>query len=84
MRNIYRYRRKHTRLARAHRGEVARARLRAFLTLFLFASVLALFTFAGIAFAVYRTYARDLKPPEEAIASSTIGTSLVFDRSNQT
>jgi membrane peptidoglycan carboxypeptidase len=84
LRNIYRYRRKRTRLARAHSSEVARARLQAFLTLFLFASVLALFSFGGIAFAVYRTYARDLKPPEEAIASSTIGTSLVFDRSNQT
>jgi len=84
LRNIYRYRRKRTRLARAHSSEVARARLQAFLTLFLFASVLALFAFGGVAFAVYRTYARDLKPPEEAIASSTIGTSLVFDRSNQT
>ncbi|HEV8574352.1 MAG TPA: transglycosylase domain-containing protein [Dehalococcoidia bacterium] len=84
MRNIYRYRRKRTRLARAHSGHVTRARLSALLTLLMFASVVAIVAFAGVAFAVYRSYAHDLKPPEDAIAASTIGTSLVYDRSGQT
>ena len=84
MRNIYRYRRKRTRLARAHGGEITRARLQAFLTLFLFACVLGTVAFVGIGFIIYRAYAHDLKPPEQAIASSSVGTSLAFDRSGQT
>jgi membrane peptidoglycan carboxypeptidase len=81
---IYRYRRKRTRLARAHSGAIMRARLQAVLTLMLFAGVLAMFAMAGVGFVIYRAYAHDLKTPEQAIAESTIGTSLVFDRSGQT
>jgi membrane peptidoglycan carboxypeptidase len=84
LRNIYRYRRKRTRLARAHSGAITRARIQALLTLMLIAGVLATFTVAGIGFMIYRTYAHDLKTPEQAIAESTIGTSLVYDRSGQT
>jgi membrane peptidoglycan carboxypeptidase len=50
----------------------------------LFISVLVLFSMAGVSFMIYRAYAHDLKTPEEAIASSTIGTSLVYDRTGQT
>jgi len=32
---------------------------------------------------VYRSYANGLKPPEQAIAESTIGTSLAFDRNGE-
>jgi peptidoglycan glycosyltransferase len=84
VRRIYRYRRKRTRLARAHSGAITRARIQAVLTLMLFAGVLALFALAGVGFMIYRAYAHDLKTPEQAIAESTIGTSLVFDRSGQT
>src|SRR5439155_1624397 len=48
------------------------------------ASVAAMFTALGIAFAVYRAYAHDLKQPEQAIASSSVGTSLAYDRTGQT
>ena len=84
MRNIYRYRRKRTRGAKARSGAVARARIQVVLTLMLFASILGMFTVAGISFVIYRAYAQDLKTPEQAIAESTIGTSLVYDRSGQT
>ncbi len=84
MRKIYRYRRKKARLALIHRSEITRARIQALLTLALLASVLALFTFLGISFVVYRAYAHNLKAPEQAIAEATIGTSLVYDRSGQT
>ena len=84
MRRIYRYRRKRTRLALAHRSEITRARIQALLTLCGIASVAAMFTALGIAFAVYRAYAHDLKQPEQAIASSSVGTSLAYDRTGQT
>ncbi len=84
MRRIYRYRRKRTRLALVHKSEITRARIQALLTLCLIASLAAMFTAAGIAFAVYRAYAHDLKQPEEAIASASVGTSLAYDRTGQT
>ena len=84
MRNIYRYRRKRARGARARSGAVARARIQVVLTLMLFVWILGMFTAAGFGFAIYRAYAHDLKTPEQAIAESTIGTSLVYDRSGQT
>jgi membrane peptidoglycan carboxypeptidase len=71
-------------VARAHSGKITRARLQASLTLLLFAGLLSLFGVAVVSFVVYRTYAHDLKPPEDAIASSSIGTSLAYDRGGQT
>jgi membrane peptidoglycan carboxypeptidase len=39
---------------------------------------------AGVlGFVIYRTYAHDLLPPEEAIANSAIGTSIAYDRNNE-
>jgi len=84
LRRIYRYRRKRTRLALVHRSEITRARIQALLTLCGIASVAAMFTALAIAFAVYRAYAHDLKQPEEAIASASVGTSLAYDRTGQT
>jgi len=84
LRRIYRYRRKRSRLRLIHRSEITRARIQALLTLCGIASVAAMFTALGIAFAVYRAYAHDLKQPEQAIASSSVGTSLAYDRTGQT
>ena len=36
-----------------------------------------------MALIVYRTYAHDLLPPEEAIANSAIGTSIAYDRNGE-
>ena len=36
-----------------------------------------------VAFVIYRTYAHDLLPPEEAIANSAIGTSIAYDRNGE-
>jgi len=36
-----------------------------------------------VALIVYRTYAHDLLPPEEAIANSAIGTSIAYDRNGE-
>ena len=41
------------------------------------------FAVAIAALLVYRSYAHDLKPPEEAIAEATIGTSIAYDRTGQ-
>jgi membrane peptidoglycan carboxypeptidase len=39
---------------------------------------------AGVlGFVIYRAYAHDLLPPEEAIANSSIGTSIVYDRNGE-
>src|SRR5439155_213657 len=72
------------RLRLIHRSEITRARIQALLTLCGIASVAAMFTVLAIAFAVYRAYAHDLKQPEEAIASASVGTSLAYDRTGQT
>jgi membrane peptidoglycan carboxypeptidase len=38
---------------------------------------------ALVGFVIYRTYADDLLPPEQAIAQSTIGTSIAYDRNGE-
>jgi len=48
------------------------------------ASIAGILMALGSAVIVYRTYAHDLKSPEDAIAESSIGTSLAYDRSGQT
>ena len=84
MDTIYRFRRKRIRQSRAHRTNLARSRFQTIATLILLAGVLSAFAVAGAALLAYRTYARDLKSPQEAIADSTIGTSLAYDRAGQT
>ena len=83
MNRIYRYRRKRSRVLRAQTGERLRSRLRTILTLALFATVLGLVGVAVFSFVMYKTYADDLKPPEQAIAEASIGTSLAYDRAGQ-
>jgi membrane peptidoglycan carboxypeptidase len=61
-----------------------RTRTRAILTLALFVFVLSSLAVFGAAALTYRTYANDLKPPEEAIADASVGASSVYDRSGQT
>jgi len=63
---------------------VARSRVQALATL---AAVVLIAGFASagvMSFITYRSYADDLKSPEEAIADSTIGTSLAYDRAGVT
>lgn len=84
METIHRFRRKRVRQARTHRGNVARSRLHTLATLLIIGVLAGLVTGAGVALVTYRTYAHDLKSPEEAIADSTIGTSLAYDRTGQT
>ncbi|HSP55431.1 MAG TPA: transglycosylase domain-containing protein, partial [Dehalococcoidia bacterium] len=84
MDTIYRFRRKRVRQARSQRASVARSRLRAIATLGLFGLVLAIFLTAALGVVTYRSYAHGLKPPQEAIANSSIGTSLAYDRTGQT
>jgi len=84
VKNVYRYRRKQTRRTRVRRGQLMRSRLRAFVTLVLFLFVLGTLGVAAAGFVTYRAYAHNLKPPQDAIAESTIGTSLAFDRGGQT
>jgi len=82
--NIYRFRRKRVRQARSHRSLTVRTRLRGFFTLAILASILSMIGGAVFVVLVYRSYARDLKPPEQAIAETSIGTSLAYDRSGAT
>lgn len=84
MDTIYRFRRKRVRQSRTQRTNLARSRFQAIATIVLLGSVLSVLTVAGAALIAYRTYAHDLKSPQEAIADSTIGTSLAYDRSGQT
>jgi membrane peptidoglycan carboxypeptidase len=81
---IYRFRRKRVRQARTHRTNLARSRFQAIATLVVVGAIVS--TLAGLAVALitYRTYAHDLKPPQQAIADSSIGTSLAYDRSGGT
>ncbi len=66
------------------RGARTQSRFRAFLTLAFFVGVLGFITAGAVAFVTYRSYAADLKPPDEAIADASYGNSLVYDRTGQT
>jgi len=81
---VHRFRRKRVRQARGQRVRTVRSRLHALFTLLLFATFLGSIATGIAGFVVYRAYAHDLKPPEQAIAESSIGTSLAFDRSGGT
>ncbi|HUF54452.1 MAG TPA: transglycosylase domain-containing protein [Dehalococcoidia bacterium] len=80
MDKIYRARRKRARRTVADRRNLFRSRLTSLLTLALFASVLAVFAVFLTSFLVYRSYANDLRPPQEVIDENTIGSSIVYDR----
>ena len=83
MEKIYRVRRKRARGIRAQSSRVFRQRLGAVLTLVMFAGVLGVMA-AGLAgLLVYRSYASDLKSPQDTINSKFVGPSLAFDRNGQ-
>src|SRR3972149_8677483 len=83
MSSLYRFRRKRVKEVLARRGRTIRRRWEGFLTLLLLAFVLGIAGAATGSVIVYRTYADGLKAPEQAIAESTIGTSLTFDRKGE-
>ncbi len=80
MDNVYKFRRKRVRQARTQRSQTVRSRIHGLFTLAIIASMVAMCAGAAVAVGVYRSYAHDLKPPEQAIAEATIGTSVAYDR----
>jgi membrane peptidoglycan carboxypeptidase len=52
-------------------------------TVALFAVVLSFMAVGVAGLLVYRSYASDVKPPEEAISSASIGQSIAYDRNGQ-
>jgi membrane peptidoglycan carboxypeptidase len=83
MGSIHRFRRKRAREVLLQRGRTSRSRLTALLTVLLFASALGVAAVGILSVIVYRSYAHGLKPPEEAIASASVGTSIAYDRNGQ-
>src|SRR3990172_4509834 len=69
--------------ARTQRGRTVRTRWQGLLTLLLFAMVSSLAAAAIGAVLVYRSYASGLKPPEQAISETAIGTSIAYDRNGE-
>ncbi len=83
MDKIYRARRKRARHIRANSSRVFRQRLGAFFTLVLIAGVLSVMAVALTGLLVYRSYASDLKSPQDEIDSRFVGPSTAFDRNGQ-
>jgi membrane peptidoglycan carboxypeptidase len=67
----------------SQRNRLVRSRLHWLLSLAVVAFLGGLVTVGVLGFLVYRSYAHDLLPPEEAIASSAIGTSIAYDRNGE-
>lgn len=61
-----------------------RSRIFMLLTLGLIVSVIGAVAVAITGFILYQAYADDLKPPNQAIAESAIGTGVVYDRTGST
>jgi membrane peptidoglycan carboxypeptidase len=83
MARIYRYRRNRVKRAASQRSRVVRSRFHWLLTAGLVTFLAGLAGVGVMAFLVYRSYAHDLLPPEEAIANSVIGTSIAYDRNGE-
>lgn len=84
MQNIYRARRKRIRQQHAKRGSTLRSRILMLVAVMTLISVVGI-TAAGITgFILYRTYADDLKPPDEVISERSVGQSLLYDRTGNT
>jgi membrane peptidoglycan carboxypeptidase len=80
---IYRARRKRARLIRAQSSRVFRQRLGALFTLALVAGAIGIMSVFLTGFLVYRSYASDVKSPQDEIDSRFVGPSLAFDRNGQ-
>lgn len=81
---VYRFRRKRARDLRTRRGQTQRQRFGFLLTSLLFASVLGIAAAAVVGFVVFRTYAGDVRPPQEVISEKSVGSSFVYDRTGGT
>jgi membrane peptidoglycan carboxypeptidase len=77
---VYRFRRNRVKRAASQRRRVVRSGLHWLLSMALVVFLSGLVVTGVLAFLIYRSYAHDLLPPEEAIASSAIGTSIAYDR----
>lgn len=80
MENVHRFRRKRIRQSRAQRANTLRSRLAFFGSILLVTFAIGAVAFGIATFVVYRSYADDLKPPEEAIAENSFGQSVAYDR----
>ena len=80
MENIYKQRRKRIRQARAQRSRTVRNRLAFLFSFVLIVGACALVAAGITGFVVYRSYADDLVPPEQAIAANSFGQSVAYDR----
>ena len=83
MSSVYRFRRKRARQALAQRGRTLRRHWQGLLGVLLFGVVLSLVAVAIVVVLIYQTYASGLKPPEELIDETSIGTSLAYDRNGE-
>lgn len=83
MPDVHRYRRNRVKRAAIQRARTVRARWHGLLVFAMFCGLGGIATVAAIAFLIYQNYAHDLLPPEEAIANSTIGTTIAYDRNGE-
>ena len=83
MARVYKYRRNRVKRAALQRSRLVRSRWHWLLSVGMVTFVAGLVTVGVLGFLVYRTFAHGLLPPEEAIANSTIGTSIVYDRQGE-
>jgi membrane peptidoglycan carboxypeptidase len=83
MARAYRYRRNRVKRAASQRSRLVRSRWHWLLSVGMVAFLGGLVTVGVLGFLIYRTYAHDLLPPEDAIANSVIGTSIAYDRNGE-
>src|SRR3990170_6290781 len=83
MARVFRYRRNRVKRAALQRGRVIRSRWHWLVSMALVVFLGGLATVGVLGFVIYRAYAHDLLPPEEAIANSAIGTSIAYDRNGE-
>ncbi len=83
MARIYRYRRNRVKRAAFQRSRLVRSRLHWLFSMGVVAFLGGLVAVGVLGFLIYRTYAHDLLPPDEAIANSTKGASIVYDRNGE-
>src|SRR3990172_11200627 len=83
MARVFRYRRNRVKRAALQRGRVIRSRWHWLISMAMVVFLGSVATAGVMGFVIYRTYASDLLPPEEAIANSAIGTSVAYDRGGE-
>lgn len=83
MSSVYRFRRNRKKRAASQRSRIVRSRWHWLLTVAFMSLAVSTFAMIAVAFFVYHVYADDLLPPEQAIAESSIGTSIAYDRAGE-